>query len=140
MNSHVSLNSMGVLLVSVRFFYVVFDTALVSLSNNELTKTRGIVKSRNRSNGECYAASQAKRRDFGPSWPEVWQGLGLAPTSGIFQVSAEAGTWKIRKCIDTCIACHLAQARCALLFKLNTGWIFCLTLTPCRSLYLKHRR
>ena len=33
-----------------------------------------------------------KRRDFGPSWPEVPQGLGLAPTSGIFQVSAEAGT------------------------------------------------
>ncbi len=52
----------------------------------------------------------SERRDFGPTWPEVPQGLGLAPTSGIFQVSAEAGTWKIRKCIDTCIACRLAQA------------------------------
>jgi hypothetical protein len=31
MNSHVSLNSVGVLLVSVRFSYVVFDTAHASL-------------------------------------------------------------------------------------------------------------
>ena len=52
---------------------------------------------------------QPIKRSFGPSWPEVPQGLGMAPTSGIFQVSAGAGTWKIRKCIDTCIACRLAQ-------------------------------
>ncbi len=33
---------------------------------------------------------QPIKRSFGPSWPEVPQGLGMAPTSRIFQVSAEA--------------------------------------------------
>ena len=57
MNSHVSLNSVGVLLISVPFFYVVFGAG-------------------------------PNKRDF--------SGFG------------GAGTWKIRKCIDACIACRVA--------------------------------
>lgn len=38
------------------------------------------------------------------------KGLGLAPTSKIFAVLPEGKTRKIRKCIDTCIACRLAES------------------------------
>jgi len=35
-------------------------------------------------------------------------GVGAGPNKRDFSVLAGAGTWKIRKCIDTCIACRLA--------------------------------
>lgn len=35
-------------------------------------------------------------------------GLGAGPDKRAFQISAKSGIWKIRKCIDTCIACSLA--------------------------------
>ena len=39
------------------------------------------------------------------------KGLGPAPTSKIFCVWPQGKTLKIRKCIDTCIACQLANTR-----------------------------
>ena len=35
-------------------------------------------------------------------------GFGAGPNKRDFSCFGGAGTWKIRKCIDTCIACRLA--------------------------------
>lgn len=46
---------------------------------------------------------------LGQLGPRFRRGWGSPQQAGIFQVLAGDGTWKIRKCIDTCIACRLAE-------------------------------
>ena len=68
--------------------------------------TRGLKKSQNRNNGECYAANQAELR---AKLARGSAGFGDGPNKQDFSGFGGGGTWKIRKCIDTCIACRLAQ-------------------------------